>query len=339
MIHSQSLELKRSLLVLGSGFIASELALTAQREWGWSVNVLYRNYRNPALNKVPNLPVPSDLGELVCLLDRIRPTDVVIAIGSSFVPEINRNVEQALEQHFDSTLRILDALTRLKHPLLGRVLVIGSASEYGEFSENPVGEMHPALPRDHYGLIKLSLYHLGKYFHRAHGLPVVHLRQFNVTGPGQDIRFVLPSICQQIAQASSTISSEGLVRIVAGNTSVQRDFLAIADVCRAYRILMLHGQPGEVYNISSGKAYRISDLISLAADVAGVRAEIEVSSQLLRESDKAQAVIWGDPGRLRSLGWAPLVSIRDLLAQMIEQYTTVKSTSALRGRNQQPEKL
>lgn len=339
MTDSQSVELKRTLLVLGSGFIASELALTAQREWGWSVEVLFRNYRNPALNKVPNSPIPSAMGELVSLLDRFRPTDVVIATGSSFVPEINRNVEQAFEQHFNSTLMILDALTRLKHPLRGRVLVIGSASEYGEFSQSPVGERHPAQPRDHYGLIKLSLLHLGQYFHRTHGLPVVHMRQFNVTGPGQDSRFVLPSICRQIAQGARVSGGEGVVRVVAGNTSVQRDFLAIPDVCRAYRTLMFYGEPGEVYNISSGQAYRISELISMAADMAGVRVEIEVSTQLLRESDNAQAVIWGDPARLRSLGWAPQVSIRDLLAEMIEKYATVLDVTASQLGKQQPEKL
>ncbi len=334
MTHSPSADSKRTLLIVGSGFIAAELARTAQREWGWTVEVLFRNYRNPALERVPNCPLPSGLDELVRLLDQVRPTDVVIATGSSFVPEINRNVEKALDQHLNGTLMILDALTRLMQPLRGRVLVIGSASEYGEFSESPVDERHPTLPRDHYGLIKLSLRHLGLHFQRAHGLPVIHLRQFNVTGPGQDGRFVLPSICRQIAQGALASGDVGVVRVVAGNTSVRRDFLAIADVCRAYRTLMLHGEPGEVYNICSGEAHRISELISMAAEVAGVRAEVEVSSQLLRENDKAQAVIWGDPSRLRLLGWAPQVPMRGLLAQMIEQCTSVAGEGAMQAGKQ-----
>ncbi len=331
MTISPSVNFKRTLLIVGSGFIAAELARTAQREWGWSVEVLFRNYRNPALEGVPNSPLPSGMDELIYLLERVQPTDVVIATGSSFVPEINRDVEKALDQHLNSTLMILDALTRLMQPLRGRVLVIGSASEYGEFSEGPVDERHPAQPRDHYGLIKLSLRHLGLYFQRAHGLPVIHLRQFNVTGPGQDGRFVLPSICRQIAQGAIVTGSCQVVRVVAGNTSVRRDFLAIADVCCAYRALMLFGEPGEVYNICSGGTYRISELISMAAEVAGVRAEVDVSSQLMRESDKAQAVIWGDSSRLRSLGWAPQVPMRDLLAQMIEKCTPVAGAGVMQA--------
>lgn len=320
MTYTPLADSKRTLLIVGSGFIAAELARTAQREWGWSVEVLFRNYRNPALDGLPNFPLPSGLDELVRLLDRVRPTDVVIAAGSSFVPEINRNVEKALDQHLNVTLMILDALTRLKQPLRGRVLVIGSASEYGEFSENPVDERHPALPRDSYGLIKLSLRHLGLHFHRAHGLPVIHLRQFNVTGPGQDGRFVLPSICRQIAQGAPASGGGGVVRVVAGNTSVRRDFLAVADVCRAYRTLMLHGESGQVYNICSGQTHRISELISMAAEVVGVRAEIEVNSDLMRESDKVQSVILGDSSKLRSLGWSQQISIPHLLKQILENY-------------------
>ena len=328
-MHSSTNDIERNLLIVGSGFIAAELARTAQEEWGWPVEVLFRNYRNPALEGIPSRPLPSNMNELIQLLDSVRPTDVVIANGSSFVPEINRNVKKALEQHLNGTMVVLDALTRLSHPLPGRVLVIGSASEYGEFDECPVDEEHPALPLDHYGLIKLSLRHLGLHFYRSHNLPVVHLRQFNVTGSTQNDRFVLPSICRQIAKGGKACGDGQTVRVVAGNTSVQRDFLAISDVCQAYHTLMLKGEPGEVYNICSGEAHRISDLITTAAEIASVRVEVETSSQLVRENDKVQSVICGDPAKLRSLGWAPKLSIRDLLAQMIEKYTSVAGDDAV----------
>lgn len=312
---------RRTLVVVGSGFIAAELARTAKRAWGWKVEVFFRNYRNPALEGITCHRLPATIDELVGLLHRIQPTDIVIAMGSSFVPEINRDVDKALEQHLNGTLMILDALARLECRLAGRVLVVGSASEYGEFPEHAVDERHPALPRDHYGLIKLALRHLGEHFYRAHGLPVIHVRQFNVTGPEQDTRFVLPSICRQIALGASAAQASEVVRILAGNTSVRRDFLSISDVCSAYRTLMLHGLPGEVYNVCSGQAYRISDLIALAAEIAGIRAEVEVSSTLLRESDKAQAVIWGDPAKLRAIGWTPRAPMQDLLTQMLSKYT------------------
>jgi len=312
------------LLIVGSGFIAAELARTAHQEWGWAVHVLFRNYCNPALQGVPNSPTPSSLEELINLLDRLQPTDVVIAAGSSYVPEINSDLEKALVQCFSGALMVFDALIRMKKPLRGRVLVIGSASEYGEFSETQVTEVHPTLPRDYYGLIKLSLCHLGGYYYKTHGLPVIHMRQFNVSGSGQDGRFVLPSICSQIASGRG--NGAETVYVVAGNTSVRRDFLAIADVCRAYRTLILQGVAGEIYNICSGQAHQINDLILIAAEVAGVSAELKVNPQLLRENDKVQQVIQGDPTKLCLLGWEPQISIRELLKQMIDDIDPLRSS-------------
>ncbi len=67
----------------------------------------------------------------------------------------------------------------------------------------------------------------------------------------------------------------------------------------------------------------------MAAELAGVRAEIEVNTQLLRETDKAQAVICGDPSKLRSLGWVQQVSMSDLLAQMIQESTPLQGVGLL----------
>jgi len=316
----QSASVDRRLLVIGSGFIAAELARTAHLVWQWKVETVYRSYINPATNGLPRHRLPDTLKDLVTLIEHLQPTDIVIAMGSSFVPDINRDVEQALNQHLNSTLMILDAISRISQRLSGKILIIGSASEYGEFKDQPVNELHPTLPRDHYGLIKLTLRHIGQHFQREHGLPVIHVRQFNVTGVGQDNRFVLPSICRQIAQCAREAKEGKPSRIVTGNTAVRRDFLAVDDVCSAYLALLLHGVAGEVYNVCSGHAHKIEDLIKLAAQVAGIEVVVDVSSTLIRESDKAQAMIWGDPSRLMGLGWAPKVAMRDLMGCMIETY-------------------
>lgn len=307
---------ERRIAVIGSGFIAAELALSAQAKWGWDVHVLYRNFRNPRLDKVPTSQLPGDVSGVTGVLEDIGPTDVVIVLGSSFVPEINRDLDKALSLHLNGPMMVLDAISRLKRPLSGKILVVGSASEYGEFPSDPVGEEHPSHPRDHYGLIKLALRHAGLHYFSNHGLPVIHIRQFNVTGPEQDGRFVLPSICRQVALAP--VGSRQ--RIVVGNTAVSRDFLSVTDVCEAYRTLILSGEAGSTYNVCSGRAYKIEDLIALAAELRGVGVDVEVSDQLLRENDKVQSIICGDPARIMKLGWAPRTPMRELLSQMIAHH-------------------
>lgn len=321
---------KRRLLVIGSGFIAAAVARTAADEWGWPVVGIYRNYCNPDLEDLLCHQLPATVTQLTQLIAKIKPSDIIISLGSSFVPEINRNLDSALSEHLNGPMHVLDAVSRLQTPLTGKIIVIGSASEYGEFDDAPVDEEHPARPRDHYGLIKLSLRHIGLHYQQQHGLPVIHVRQFNVTGAAQDSRFVLPSICRQIAQATRHRTPGIVHRIIAGNISVRRDFLAIEDVCAAYRTLLLYGTPGEVYNVCSGRAYRIADLIALASEVARLKVDVEVSTQLLRENDKVQSNIYGNPAKLIQLGWSPKIQMRELITQMIEKYSAAGQPPATR---------
>lgn len=311
------------LLVFGSGFIASHVALSSSDRWGWAVDVVYRHHRNPALAALPLHALPTGLPQLMALLERIDPTHVVIASGSSFVPAINRDVQAAMDQHLNATLLVLDALARLRSPRLQKVLTIGSASEYGSFPEHAVDESHLPQPRDAYGLIKLAQRQIGLHFSQTHGLPVVHIRQFNVTGVGQDQRFVLPSICRQVATLQKTLPAGAQAGIVAGNTAVRRDFLAIDDVCEAYRAALTRGEPGSVYNVCSGTATSIDELIAMAARLTQLQLRVEVNPDLVRESDKAQSVILGDPSRLRALGWAPNTALPELLARMIAHYAAL----------------
>ncbi len=311
---------KRKLLIIGSGFIATSLANAAHSQWGWQVQMLYRNHRPSTLEGIALDQLPADVAALGSMLAAIAPSDVVVALGSSFVPDINRDLGEAMRQHLDGPLMVMDAISRLPTALAGRVLMIGSASEYGQFPEHPIDEAFPTNPRDHYGHLKLTLRELGLYYQRQHGVPVVHVRQFNVTGPCQDSRFVLPSICRQIAEGVR--QGHEAFSIVAGNTAVSRDFLAIDDLCRAYHALLLHGEAGQVYNVCSGQAHRISELIDIAGKLVGARVGVNVSEQLLRENDKVQSIICGDPTRLQALGWSPQTSMQDLLASMIAYYNS-----------------
>lgn len=318
MIHTG--QQRRKLLVIGSGFIAAEVAIAARNKWGWNVEILYRNYQNPALANFVSYKLPLQVQAISNLIEEVAPTDVLVALGSSYVPDINKHVDIALEQHLNGGLMILDAISHLSAHRPAKILVIGSASEYGEFSDSAVDESHEPHPRDHYGLIKLAISHVGQYFHQMHGLPVIHARQFNVTGIRQDPRFVLPSICSQIARIADAVDKSSGRRIVVGNIAVRRDFLYIDDVCEAYRVLLTQGAPGELYNVCSGHAWMIGDLITLAAQETGVEVDVEVSQTLLRENDKVQAVICGDPGKLKQLGWRQQVSMKELLLRMIQSY-------------------
>lgn len=310
----------RRVVVFGSGFIASNFARYARETLGWKVAVVYRRYENSELSGFHLLlRLPESIEELGAFLEDWAPTDVVIAAGTSFVPAINRDIGSALEAHVNATLFILNALVALRRHQVSKVLIVGSASEYGVFGEDPVDETHPTQPQDAYGVIKLAQYHVGRYYFTVHGLPVVHVRQFNVTGAGQDMRFVIPSICAQAirVRALTGIQGEAQKRLVVGNIHVRRDFLSIGDVVEAYRCILTSGLPGEAYNVCSGVTHSIEELIRIVCKVVGIDFDLEVDRELVRESDKVKSVSCGNPGKLKALGWAPTRTIEAMIDSMI----------------------
>ena len=311
----------RRLLVFGSGFMASHFALYARDVLGWHVGVVYRNFRNPDLESLIFEKLPNEELELSEMLERFRPTEILIAVGSSYVPTVNRDIGKALDDHLTTMIFILNALLAAHSIKPMRILVVGSASEYGIFENAPVEETHFTQPQDAYGVIKLAQYRISLHYVKVHGLPIVHIRQFNVTGLRQNLSFVVPSVCSQAAIfANSTVVSDATFRIIAGNTAVRRDFLSITDVCEAYRCLLDKGVAGEVYNVSSGITHSIDELIMMASECVQLKLEVLVDEELVRASDRIQSFICGDPRKLKALGWIPRIPMEELIPVMIAHY-------------------
>jgi GDP-4-dehydro-6-deoxy-D-mannose reductase len=310
------------VVIFGSGFITSHFVSYVRNSLGWDTTVFYRNYLNPALNHTPTMRLPVSTNELTAWLDEWSPGYALIAVGSSYVPDINNNIESSIDVHINLTLFILNAIDRMRNRTVKKILVIGSASEYGLFPDHPVTEVHPSCPQDAYGMIKLTQYRIGRFYTDTYQLPIVHARQFNVSGIGQDVKFVIPSICLQVANIIRAVR-KGLdtpIRLKVGNLGVRRDFLAIDDVVRAYYHLLFHGQVGQAYNVCSGRAHSVRELVEIAKAWSGLNIEVEVDSDLVRVSDRAKAVVWGSPEKLKGLGWAPTRTTEELLSSLISFY-------------------
>ena len=102
----------------------------------------------------------------------------------------------------------------------------------------------------------------------------------------------------------------------AGNLDVERDFSDVRDVVRAYWLLLQRGQPGEAYNICSGKAVAIRTIACLLADLAQVRIEIRSQPELQRKVDLPLHV--GSAEKIRQdTGWEPQIPLRQTLRELL----------------------
>jgi GDP-4-dehydro-6-deoxy-D-mannose reductase len=234
----------------------------------------------------------------------------------------------AARSHVGETWSERDALTAVnvvgtRHVLdacravgVRRVVVVGSAEEYAPLGpgEPPLREDAPLRPVTPYGASKLAAEQLALDAHRVHGTPVVCLRAFNHTGPGQPETFLVPGIASRVAVAER----DSLGHVAIGNGSSVRDFSDVRDVVRAYRLLAQLGVAGEVYNVASGQGVRVEDLARRLLAQSTHALELRVDQRdLTRPVDPS--VLVGDPDKLvAATGWSPELTLDRTLADVLE---------------------
>jgi GDP-4-dehydro-6-deoxy-D-mannose reductase len=192
------------------------------------------------------------------------------------------------------------------------VVVTGSATVY-RVTADPLGEDAPLGPSSPYGISKLAQEMIAA---RETAFPVVLARPFNHAGPRQAPAYVTSSFAKQIAEIEA-----GLVapRLSVGNLDARRDITDVRDTVRAYRLLADRGRAGRPYNICSGRAHRIGDLLELLLSRAKRPIEVGLDPARLRPSD--QPIILGDASRARiEIGWQPTIPIEDTLSDLLDDW-------------------
>lgn len=213
------------------------------------------------------------------------------------------------------TARLAEALARRRAEGggEGRLLVISSGEVYGPGGPAPRRETDPLLPATPYAASKVGAEIAGLEVWRRTGLPVLVARPFTHTGPGQDLRFVLPSFVARLRD----LRAGGAGRVATGNLAPVRDLLDVRDVVEAYVLLLISGEPGEVYNVARGDGTSVGDLFRMLAEMVGVAAEPVPDPALARRSDIPHLV--GDSTKLRrATGWAPARTLQQTLQGLVD---------------------
>jgi GDP-4-dehydro-6-deoxy-D-mannose reductase len=213
------------------------------------------------------------------------------------------------------TARLAEALARRRAEGggEGRLLVISSGEVYGPGGQAPRRETDPLLPATPYAASKVGAEVAGLEVWRRTGLPVVVARPFTHTGPGQDLRFVLPSFVARLRE----LRPGGAGAVPTGNLAPVRDLLDVRDVVEAYALLLESGEPGEIYNVARGEGTSVGDLFRMLSDLVGVAAEPVPDAALARRSDIPHLV--GDSTKLRrATGWAPERTLQQTLRGLVD---------------------
>ena len=242
---------------------------------------------------------------------RHRPEVVYHLAALSHVGESWKDPTGTLRVNIEGTANVLDAARAAD---VRRVVVIGSAEEYGRVDERdlPLREDAPLRPSSPYGVSKIAASFLALQAHLAFGFDVVRVRAFSHTGPGQSDRFLVPALAQRVARAERDGSDE----IGVGSLDPVRDISDVRDVVRAYRLLAERGRAGEVYNVASGVGVAVRTIAEQFIAAASRPLRLTIDQALVRPIEVPRLV--GDASRLRTdTGWSPLHSLDETLTEML----------------------
>lgn len=210
-------------------------------------------------------------------------------------------------------LNILEAIKQVDMGI--KVLFIGSSEEY-EAVGHPIDEQVPLNANNPYGISKMAQAKFCDSYRLQYGMKIYYVRPFNHTGIGQRDSFVLPSFCKQAAQIQLS-GKPGVIKV--GNVSIARDFCDVRDVTRAYRLIVESDKCNKVYNVGSGHAYLLMDLLQFVNSLSAQPIDIQVDPARCRPVEN-QSIQCDNRLIRRELGWEPQFDLHDTLREMYEFY-------------------
>jgi GDP-6-deoxy-D-talose 4-dehydrogenase len=228
----------------------------------------------------------TDKAAVAAEVSAVTPEAVVHLAAISFVGHADDTAFYGV--NVVGTAHLLAALAAL--PVKpNKVLLASSANIYGNCDASPITETQAPAPVNHYAMSKLAMEHMAwTYLDR---LPIVITRPFNYTGPGQAPQFLIPKLVNHFARKAEQIDL--------GNLHVEREFNDVRMVCDAYLALLAHGEPGEVYNVCSGRPFTLQHVIDTLGRLTGHTVEIKVNPAFVRANEVHR--LFGSPAKLNKV--------------------------------------
>ncbi|MCI9613490.1 MAG: GDP-mannose 4,6-dehydratase [Eubacterium sp.] len=314
----------RSLIIGGTGFVGAYLAAHL-RSLGHKVAVTKMPGEADTFVRQDAEVFALDILEKEAVLRLLREwkADFVFHLAAQSSVALSwKKPELTADVNIKGSLHVLEALREIaagQEPCKkARVLLVGSGEEYGSVlpQEIPVRETVCLRPGNIYAASKACQNMIGRIYAQAYGLEVIMVRPFNHIGRNQSPVFAVADFCRQAAQIEAG-RQEPVIRV--GNLDVKRDFTDVRDVVRAYAMLAECGKAGETYNVGSGHARSIREMLRMVLDHSTANIRVEVDPHRLRPVEVP--VIEADIRKMQEVTeWAPQIALEQTVREMLDDW-------------------
>lgn len=247
------------------------------------------------------------------VVEEVKPDYIFHLAAQSFVFTSWHAPVETLTTNIIGELNIFEAIRELG--INPKIHIAGSSEEYGmvDKGELLIKETNTLRPLSPYAVSKVGQDLLGYQYYMSYGLNIIRTRAFNHTGPRRGEVFVCSDFAKQIARIEKG-KQEPVMSV--GNLEAIRDFSDVRDIVKAYWLVMEKCKSGEVYNISSGRGYKISEVLEMLLALAKVNIQIRQDRNRTRPSDVP--ILVGDSSKFRKqTGWKPQIPFEQTLKDLL----------------------
>ena len=242
-----------------------------------------------------------DIRDLSFLKHTTKNHDIIINLAALIsIPHSYTSVKSFLDTNLIGTYNILESS---KENNIKQLIHTSTSEVYGTAMYSPIDEKHPLQPQSPYSASKIAADNLALSYFYSYNLPVTILRPFNMFGPRQSTRAIIPTIITQVLKKKT---------IELGNINVSRDFNFVIDIAEGFQRSILNKKTnGQTINLGSGLEIKIIELIDMLKNISNKEFKLKIKSNRIRpKKSEVFRLIASNKKALKILNWKPKFSNR-----------------------------
>ncbi len=281
--------MSKNILITGSdGFVGKKLCARLKKNKQYSVQCI--DIKDINLTK----------WEIV--REKIRPFDKVVHLAAvSFVPESYKNPRKFYETNIISTLNVLELCKEFNAGM-----IFASSYVYGKPQYLPIDEEHPTSAINPYAESKIIGEKLCVAYHRDFGVKYAIIRPSNIYGKGQNERFLIPTIINQLSTGKISLQS----------SKPKRDFIHIDDIISVYEKIIEKDFDSIILNAGSGKSISVEKLVELVLSLSS-KTDVKVNYKEQKRKNEVMDVVYDVSRAEKYLGWKPTVNLEEGIKKLL----------------------